>query len=129
MPAFMHWTWAHTKGEMMVSDLQGVFSEGRYRLTDPAIMSLDGNFGPTDTSVAGLILFFASHRCSHIACRGLATPTNLEFDRVIPDDVMKGINQIVREIGRSTTYSTELYLPPDICSKAKELFRKIGQKK
>ena len=128
LPASMHWTWAHTKGEMMVSDVQGVFSDGGYRLTDPAIMSLDGKFGPTDTSVMGLILFFASHQCSHIACRGLATPTSLQVAGVIPDDVMKGINQIVREIGRSTTYSTELYIPPDICAKAKVLLRKVGQR-
>ena len=29
MPAFMHWSWVHTRGEMMVGDLQGVWKPDR----------------------------------------------------------------------------------------------------
>ena len=41
LPAFSHWTWVETKGQILVCDLQGVCdspSKG-YWLTDPAILS------------------------------------------------------------------------------------------
>lgn len=38
MPAFAHWSWVHTRGSLMVCDLQGVRYDDRprYVLTDPA---------------------------------------------------------------------------------------------
>ena len=30
MPAFMHWSWVHTGGEMMVANLQGVRGDDGY---------------------------------------------------------------------------------------------------
>ena len=58
MPAFMHWSWVHTRGEMMVGDLQGVWKPDGFLLTDPVIMSLSNSFGPTDTGAEGMIMFF-----------------------------------------------------------------------
>ena len=112
----------------MVSDLQGVLDNGHYRLTDPAIMSLDAKFGATDTSVEGIIVFFFVHNCSHIACRGLPTPTFLDFVRVIPDQDIKVIQQKVRELGSSTTYREELQLSPSNRSKALEVLRQVAQR-
>ena len=40
IPAFAHWSWVHTGGQLMVSDLQGVRYSDKYMLTDPCILSL-----------------------------------------------------------------------------------------
>ena len=34
LPAFMHWSWVHTRGELMVADLQGVWKQDGFVLTD-----------------------------------------------------------------------------------------------
>ena len=58
LPAFMHWSWYHTNGQMMIADLQGVKKPGGYLLTDPVILSdVDGQFGCTD---------FGSRRNGHV---------------------------------------------------------------
>ena len=58
MPAFMHWSWVHTRGERMVADLQGVLKPDGFVLTDPVMMSLSNSYGPTDTGAEGMIMFF-----------------------------------------------------------------------
>ncbi|KAL5470812.1 hypothetical protein EMCRGX_G028837 [Ephydatia muelleri] len=68
MPAFAHWSWVHTGGSLMVSDLQGVRCDSKYVLTDPAILSLEGSYGSTDLSLVGMGLFFLSHQCTDV-CR------------------------------------------------------------
>jgi len=72
--AFSHWTWVHTGGEMLVCDLQG--HRGRpggpkfgseeyyYLFTDPALLSNDKRFGPTDLGEAGMKQWFAGHTCN-----------------------------------------------------------------
>ncbi len=62
MPAFMHWSWCNSNGEKMISDLQGVRSANPqgYTLTDPAMLSLTNSYGPTDTGVEGMAMFFFS---------------------------------------------------------------------
>ena len=61
MSAFMHWSWAHTKGELMIADLQGVRYDNHYVLTDPAIYK---KYGITDTGVKGMFMFFHFHSCN-----------------------------------------------------------------
>ena len=70
MPAFAHWSWVHTGGSLMVCDLQGVRYDSKYVLTDPAILSLERNYGSTDLSLVGMGLFFLSHQCTDV-CRSL----------------------------------------------------------
>lgn len=70
MPAFAHWSWVHTGGSLMVSDLQGVRYDSKYVLTDPVILSLEGGYGSTDLSLVGMGLFFLSHQCTNM-CRSL----------------------------------------------------------
>ncbi|KAL5470813.1 hypothetical protein EMCRGX_G028839 [Ephydatia muelleri] len=70
MPAFAHWSWVHTKGSLMVCDLQGVRYDSKYVLTDPAILSLEGSYGNTDLSLVGMGQFFSSHQCTDV-CRSL----------------------------------------------------------
>ena len=129
LPAFMHWTWAYTRGEMMVADLQGVFDDGRYRLTDPVIMSLDAKFGATDTSVEGILGFFLAHRCTNVACGGLPKPKLRDFARVIPDQDMKEFQQKLRKFfTSSTTYRQEINVLPSFRSKVQEVLRQIAQR-
>ena len=65
MPAFMHWSWYHTKGEKMITDLQGIRNSNSYTLTDPVILSLSGEYGATDMGVEGMAIFFASTNVIH----------------------------------------------------------------
>ena len=74
MPAFMHWSWVHTRGELMVADLQGALKPDGFLLTDPVIMSLSNSYGPTDTGAEGTIMFFYQHKCNNY-CQSLPRPT------------------------------------------------------
>ena len=70
MPAFSHWTFHQSDGQVLVCDLQGVLNDGNYRLTDPAIHSRVANtYGSTDLGVFGQARFFQTHQCNDI-CRG-----------------------------------------------------------
>ena len=71
MPAFMHWSWIYTGGEMMVADLQGIRGGDGYTLTDPVILSITGTYGATDMGVEGMAMFFMHHECNGI-CSGLS---------------------------------------------------------
>ncbi len=79
MPAFMHWSWAHTGGQKMIADLQGVRSHSgyTYTLTDPVLLSNHthgGQYGCTDTGVEGMAMFFLKHTCGHF-CWQYPKPT------------------------------------------------------
>ena len=70
---FSHWTWAHSDGNLMVTDLQGfICDDGRYILTDPAIHSKDLMMFSRLTNLGerGMAQFFSTHKCSGI-CEGL----------------------------------------------------------
>ena len=66
MPAFAHWSWVHTRGQLMVSDLQGVCYRDKYVLTDPCILSLNREYGATDLALIGMGLFFMMHQCTDV---------------------------------------------------------------
>ena len=57
-----------------------------YKLTDPAIMSINREYGVTDTGIEGMAMFFLVHGCSDI-CRGLPKPTLAKFVAKIPDAI------------------------------------------
>ena len=67
--AFSHWTWAHTKGKVLICDLQGVRRDDRYVLTDPAICSTDMTYGESDTGIVGMAHFFDTHKCTSFCSR------------------------------------------------------------
>jgi len=84
--AFSHFTHFKSKGALMVTDLQGVFTTTAdggyvYKLTDPAVHKRKRrkgafkkwDFGRTDRGSKGMRLFFASHKCSS-ACKLLGLP-------------------------------------------------------
>ena len=64
MPAFAHWSWVHTGGQLMFVDLQGVRYNDKYMLTDPCILSLNREYGATDLALVGMALFFKTHKCN-----------------------------------------------------------------
>ena len=80
MPAFMHWSWVHTKGQLMIADLQGVRGDDRFSLTDPVIMFVDNSYGPTDTGVEGMIMFFRNMNATNF----VAICQSQNFAREIP---------------------------------------------
>ena len=73
IPAFMHWNWVYSRGEKVVSDVQGVEKDGYYELTDPAVQSINGEYGSTDLGAYGILVFLAKHIHNEY-CRDLPWP-------------------------------------------------------
>ena len=107
MPAFMHWSWVHTKGELMIADLQGVWKQEGFVLTDPVIMSLNNSYGVTDTGVEGMIMFFHKHQCNQF-CQGLPKPTPSDFVGRIPQHQLQACMAMLATLRDATTYTNEL---------------------
>ena len=127
LQAFMHWSWWRSDSEVMVSDLQGVRDDERYLLTDPAICSLSGIYGETDTGVEGMIMFFLRHQCNEF-CTKLPMPFLHNFVGIIPQELLAKCKKLLTEIGNSTTYKIELKLPADMKRKVAEVFRTIARR-
>lgn len=66
IPAFSHYTWLYSKGRLVINDIQGVFKNGKYILTDPSIQSVEKKYGGSDIGCYGLIVFLATHKHNHI---------------------------------------------------------------
>eukprot|EP00397_Hematodinium_sp_SG-2012_P006135 GEMP01006163.1.p1 GENE.GEMP01006163.1~~GEMP01006163.1.p1 ORF type:complete len:760 (+),score=164.36 GEMP01006163.1:908-3187(+) len=75
LASFAHFTHHHSGGKLMVSDLQGVFSDGCYTLTDPQVLSIDKRFGRADLGFEGMQKFLAVHKCGPL-CRSLNIATS-----------------------------------------------------
>ena len=111
---FMHWSWVHTKGELMVADLQGVSMKGDrggFFLTDPAIISLNNSYGPTDTGAEGMLVFFYYHKCNDF-CRSLPRPTPSDFITSIPQHELRECMGKLDELQSATIYTVDLNLSP-----------------
>jgi Alpha-kinase family len=94
LQAFSHWTACKSGFRFLLCDLQGVCTSTEYRITDPAIHSLEQIHGPSDLGIAGMEKFLEGHECNFI-CQEL----QLERNPVVN-------NFSHRRIG--TTYSFEL---------------------
>ncbi len=66
IPAFMHWNWVFSRGEKVVSDVQGVIKNNYYHLTDPAVQSINSEYGLTDLGAYGILVFLAKHNSQTI---------------------------------------------------------------
>ncbi|XP_064395744.1 alpha-protein kinase vwkA-like [Halichondria panicea] len=134
MPAFAHWSWAHTKGEKMIADLQGVRNDtgyippyvlpsGSYILTDPCLLSntYGGKYGSTDTGIEGIAMFFLNHTCTDF-CINLRKPSLAN----IPKHMLDKALGIKSSIGTSTAYSHEITFPKDIRNTLITLFKRIA---
>jgi len=68
--AFTHFTFASSGGCLLVADLQGVARDSEVLLTDPQVLSVEGQFGPGDLGGKGVRACLAVHRCGP-ACKAL----------------------------------------------------------
>ena len=109
--AFMHWSWLYTNGQEMVGDVQGVYNDSGYHLTDPAILSLSGSYGITDTGIEGMAMFFLNHECNDI-CRGWNRPNLSSFRGLVPQSTLTACQQLLYQVNNSTTYKFEMKFPP-----------------
>ena len=109
MPAFMHWSWVHTRGERMVADLQGVLKPDGFVLTDPVMMSLSNSYGPTDTGAEGMIMFFYKHQCNSY-CQSLPRPKPADFISSVPQHELRECLGRLAQLQASTTYTVDLNL-------------------
>ncbi|KAL7719250.1 Elongation factor 2 kinase [Entamoeba marina] len=107
--AFAHWTWVHTKGTLLICDIQGVSGTNKFYLTDPALHHIDTKkfmFSDTNLGNAGITKFFSTHQCNAI-CLGLNLPKHKA--QMLPD-TMKG-----------TTIN------PNVDARVKQLYQKTQQ--
>ena len=124
MPAFVHWSWAHTKGETMIADLQGVKNDDSYYLTDPCLLSATngGKYGCTDMGIEGMAMFFINHTCT-------------DFCKYIPKPSVQGVSQAQlaaairsqQQISTSTAFSHEVTFPQYVRDALIPAFKKIAQ--
>ena len=71
----MHWNWVYSRGEKVVSDIQGVIKDSYYHLTDPAVQSINKEYGLTDLGPYGILVFLAKHKHTQF-CKNLPWPIN-----------------------------------------------------
>ena len=101
IPYFMHWNWAYSKGEKLVTDIQGVSYKDKIILTDPAIQSIDKLFGNTDLGAEGLIYFLSGHEHNEY-CKSLPWPNDEEIKRI------KLASRCLNMRRRGTTFNFQL---------------------
>ena len=112
LPAFMHWSWVHTRGELMVADLQGVWKQDSFVLTDPVIMSLNNSYGQTDTGAEGMVMFFYKHQCNSF-CQHLPKPATSDFVSYIPRYQLATCLSNLQQLQGATTYRVDLNFGPE----------------
>ena len=108
MPTFMHWSWVHTRGEMMVGDLQGVWKHDGFLLTDPVIISLKQQFWPNR---------HRSRRNDHVlqstqVQQSLPRPTPSDFISSVPQHKLRECMGKLAQLQAATTYTVDLNLSP-----------------
>ncbi|POW17853.1 hypothetical protein PSTT_00059 [Puccinia striiformis] len=92
MDGFTHWSYVHTDGESLISDLQGVGPT----LTDPQIISCDPNlWADGSNSTDGIKQFLQNHECNPV-CQafGHKHPNN---PNAIPSQTIPIPSQTTRE--------------------------------
>ena len=114
IPLFMHWNWVYSKGQKLVTDIQGVKKEYIYELTDPAVQSINQEYGNTDLGIIGLIYFLITHKHNKY-CRSLPWPSYLEIIEI--EDALKELSMMEKK----TTYGSKY----DKNKEIEELYLKI----
>ncbi|CAD7973227.1 unnamed protein product [Amoebophrya sp. A120] len=88
LECFSHFTYEESGGSLMVTDLQGVASQGRdlcWTLTDPQVLSQEPGrelYGRADRGPQGMTEFFSRHKCNEM-CRRLDLPSREEEFRTL----------------------------------------------
>lgn len=68
MQALSHFTYHVSNGQRLLCDLQGGVYQDGVVLTDPVVLSVNREYGPTDLGPDGIANFFAHHQCNEF-CR------------------------------------------------------------
>lgn len=68
MQALSHYSYHASRRSIVLCDLQGAVRRNCIVLTDPAVLSKDGRYGPTDMGAKGIATFFHRHKCNRF-CR------------------------------------------------------------
>lgn len=126
LQGFMHWSWNHTQGEIMVADLQGVRNNDNYYLTDPVLLSgtvSGGVYGNTDMGIEGIGMFFLNHKCNQF-CNTLPKP---RIQGPLSPSQISATIVLQRQLTGSTAYSHELVLPEAARKTLVQAFRRIAQ--
>lgn len=98
MQALSHFSYHHSKGRYLLCDLQGGGYDTHYVLTDPAVLSVNHEFGDTDGGLEFMETFFATH-----VCGDYCDPTWRCMDCARPRvPVRSGTTFVPRVAGRST---------------------------
>ena len=97
IPFFMHWNWVYTKGESIISDIQGIMKSNYYELTDPAVQSIKGEYGQADLGIYGLLAFLVRHKHNQY-CKDLPWPKDEDFERL--SNEISNLN--IKKIGKTT---------------------------
>ncbi len=64
MQALSHYSYHSSQRQVLLCDLQGGVYKDGFIITDPVIMSLTNEYGPTDLGSKGISTFFARHKCN-----------------------------------------------------------------
>ena len=112
MPAFMHWSWFQTKSQKMVGDLQGIRTTKEYKLTDPALLSLTGEYGGIDMGIEGMAMLLMNHRCNSI-CKNLPKPTMQQLMSCLKPDEVSAAEKILSNLLSHTSYTWQKKLSPE----------------
>jgi hypothetical protein len=64
LQALSHYSFHFTGRQLLLCDLQGGIYRDGYVLTDPVVMSMTQEYGPTDLGARGISTFFAEHQCN-----------------------------------------------------------------
>jgi hypothetical protein len=76
MQALSHYTYHISGGQKLLCDLQGGIYKDGVVLTDPVVMSVHREFGPTDLGTPGISTFFAHHQCNEFCKSAWRKPHN-----------------------------------------------------
>jgi hypothetical protein len=79
LQTFSHFTYHHTRGILLLVDLQGAVQRDQYMLTDPAMHTIDRKLLPDAANLGepGMAAFFATHKCNRFChALGLEVPAD-----------------------------------------------------
>lgn len=91
MQALSHFSFHATKGQLLFCDLQGGVYKDGFVITDPVIMSMKQEYGPTDLGSKGISTFFSRHKCNKFCRAEWSSP----IDKKVYFKVQKGSSMIL----------------------------------
>ena len=90
MQALSHFSYHSSGGRYVLCDLQGGVYRDGIVLTDPAVLSVQKEYGVTDLGPPGISTFFAQHTCNEF-CKGhWKKPTDMRMYH----EVKKGTSMV-----------------------------------